>query len=306
MTDVLVKRGKITEETATRVTTWLQSHETQLSAFSLDEKRIVSGKSKRLSFNQRRGSGDNKLTSKILDVVIRKKSNLCLAADFSSTDRILQLADSTGPHIAILKIHADIISDFSDEFIRDLQRLAARHDFILFEDRKFADIGHTVSMQYTSGLHKIRDWAHLVTCHVTPGDGVVRGLTADLTDGQVRGCVLIAQMSSAGSLLNRDAVQAAYDMAHAHSGFVIGFICQSRITTNPTFIHMTPGVSFESGGDSLGQQYLSPEQAVANGADIIIVGRAVTAAQDPEKAAIRMKERAFDAYLNSCTADVCE
>lgn len=225
---------------------------------------------------------------------------MCLAADFTSTHRVLQLADCAGPHIAILKVHADIITDFSADFVTQLQQLAQRHDFILFEDRKFADIGHTVNLQYSAGLHKIRDWADLVTCHVTPGDGVIRGLKCGLPEDLVRGCVLIAEMSSAGSLLKQDAVQSAHSMAQAHSDFVIGFICQNMITTDPSLIHMTPGVSFESGGDTLGQQYLDPEHAIANGADLIIVGRAVTAAQDPEQAAMRMKERAFHAYQTLC------
>ena len=37
-------------------------------------------------------------------------------------------------------------------------------------------------------------------------------------------------------------------MAEEQSDFVLGFICGSRITQKPQFIHMTPGVQMQAGG----------------------------------------------------------
>ena len=37
-------------------------------------------------------------------------------------------------------------------------------------------------------------------------------------------------------------------MAEEQSDFVIGFICGSRISKRPEFIHMTPGVQMKAGG----------------------------------------------------------
>lgn len=39
-------------------------------------------------------------------------------------------------------------------------------------------------------------------------------------------------------------------MAEEHSDFVMGFICCSKVTQSPQFIHMTPGVQLEAGGKS--------------------------------------------------------
>lgn len=178
--------------------------------------------------------------------------------------------------------------------------MSALHIFIvcLFLNRKFDDIGNTVIQQYTGGYAKIEDWADLVTVHLTAGPGCVESLKKGRRKS-LRSCLLIVQMSSCDNLLNQDFIDCGLSMINKHPDFVSGFISQSRVSSDPTHIHFTPGVHLNSKGDSLGQQYVSPEEAILErGADLIIVGRGILNASDRLEATIMYKQRAFSSYCD--------
>ena len=63
------------------------------------------------------------------------------------------------------------------------------------------------------GVYQISSWSHLVNAHAVPGPGVVQGLSAA---GQAlgRGCLLIAQMSSEGSLATGEYTQSVVREHH--------------------------------------------------------------------------------------------
>ncbi|XP_029532639.1 uridine 5'-monophosphate synthase-like [Oncorhynchus nerka] len=236
------------------------------------------------------------LAAQLLRLMEEKKTNLCVSADMTGCEELLQLADSLGPQMCVLKTHVDILQDFSPAFTQSLRDLGLKHNFLIFEDRKFADIGNTVKHQYEGGLYQISSWSHIVNAHAVPGPGVVKGLSA-VGRPLDRGCVLIGQMSSQGSLATGDYTQAVVKMAEEHSEFVFGFISGAKISNKPEFVHMTPGVQMQSGGDGLGQQYSSPDDVICKrGSDIIIVGRGILGASDRVKAAAEYREAGWNAY----------
>ena len=61
---------------------------------------------------------------------------------------------------------------------------------------------------FIGGVFKIASWADLVNAHVVPGSGVVKGL-AEVGLPLHRACLLIAEMSSAGSLATGSYTEAA-------------------------------------------------------------------------------------------------
>lgn len=248
-------------------------------------------------FQCRLNACQNPATRRLLQLMHNKKTNLALSADVTTKAELLTLADQIGPEICVLKTHIDVIADFDEDLISQLVALAQRHQFMLFEDRKFADIGHTTKLQYEGGLYHIADWAPIVTAHAVPGPGIIDGLKAvGLAKGN--SCLVLTEMSSAGNLAQGEYQRQATEMALANPDFVMGFITQRRVTDHPGFLHFTPGVKLgDDQKDTLGQRYTTPEKAIVeNGADIIIVGRGIYQASDPLAAAQAYRKAAWAGY----------
>ncbi|XP_077392776.1 uridine 5'-monophosphate synthase [Festucalex cinctus] len=302
MLDVLKSSGRIDAHTAQSVrkfildnNTFRRKEENGNDAPAWKKQRVE--RNSELSYEARAKLPNvHPLASKLLSVMAEKQSNLCVSADVTSSEELLQLADTLGPKICLLKTHVDILKDYTEDFGQKLQAVAEKHNFLIFEDRKFADIGNTVKHQYEGGLYQISSWSHIVNAHVVPGPGVVSGL-ASVGRALGRGCLIIAQMSSQGSLATGHYTEAAVKMAEEHSDFVIGFICGSKITERPEFLHMTPGVRMQAGGDLLGQQYTTPEEVISNKrSDVIIVGRGILEASDRLDAAEAYRKSGWEAY----------
>jgi len=81
------------------------------------------------------------LATYLFNLMAKKKSNLCLSADVTSSKEILELAEELGDEICMFKTHCDVINDFSVETMLKLEEIAKRKDFLIFEDRKLGDIG---------------------------------------------------------------------------------------------------------------------------------------------------------------------
>lgn len=237
----------------------------------------------------------------LLTIIAAKKTNLCLAADVTKSIEILDAAEAAGPFICMLKTHVDIIEDFSDDFVRSLTALAEKHRFVIMEDRKFADIGNTVSLQYSSGQFKISSWAHLVTVHSLTGPSILKGLKNSLKNSsEKRGVFLLAEISSAESLITVQYTEATRKLADSETDcdFVAGIVCQNQdVVTNAGLLQLTPGCKIDTATDGLGQQYNTPEFVIKEkGADIAVVGRGILAAKDVQSAAQRYRDRLWAAY----------
>lgn len=90
--------------------------------------------------------------------------------------------------------------------------------------------------------------------------------------------------------------------------FVAGFISQTDIVPSGSdFAAFTPGVGLppeeqemagQNGvmGDGKGQVWRTPEVAIREGADVIIVGRGILKAEDRGREAERYRKRGWEAY----------
>lgn len=273
---MLKEEGYLCDDEVTTINDFLQGN------------KISFNEAKRLTYEQKLESAEHSVSKKLLEIAIEKKSNLIASADVLTTQELLNLADKIGPHIVALKTHIDIITDFdADNTILPLKDLALKHNFLLMEDRKFADIGNTQELQFSYGMYKISNWADFVTSHVIGG---YNALDCFLNVG----VVAILGMSSKGTLTDRNYQDEALKVALAHPN-VIGGVSQKAVPEE--LLLFTPGVSLGDSSDGKGQQYHTPQHAFSNiKSDFIIVGRGIYKADDAESAALNYKIAGWNAY----------
>ncbi|EGG17010.1 bifunctional UMP-synthetase [Cavenderia fasciculata] len=285
----LVEAGKLDGETLKLVSAFLEANRSVQVP--------VAPKLVHKSFGERVTLATNPAAVKLFKLMESKKTNLAVAVDLVNKSEILALAEAIGSEICCLKTHVDIVQDFDQDFITQLQSIAAKHNFIIFEDRKFADIGNTVKYQYENGVYNISKWADAVTVHGVAGPAIIDGFRDGLKQ-KGAGLLILAQMSSKGSLCVGEYTNQMIEMGKQNADAVLGFICQEKLEAmGDNFVLMTPGIQFNSKGDNMGQQYNTPDYVIKEkGTDVIIVGRGIYQSNDPKSEAIKYRQQSWSAY----------
>lgn len=245
------------------------------------------------------------MAKRYMTVACEKQSLVCLAADRNTMSGLFELLEQVGPHIAALKTHVDLIDDWSAEGWAKFCATAEEYNLLIFEDRKFADIGK-ISRSQMAGIYDIRSWSNIVTAHLISGPDIVDGLQAAWQDvGRQGGVLLLAQMSSRGNLLSVDYCDSVVAKGVVSAG-VLGFIgngsrpeelADLRSKVGNSKMIWTPGVNLATGEGELGQRYGGPREAVLAGSDCIIVGSGIHQSDNPAAMAKQYAEASWKALL---------
>ncbi|VDK88091.1 unnamed protein product [Litomosoides sigmodontis] len=252
------------------------------------------------SLTSRKNSTQNPLNKKLLEIMNKKKTCLCIAIDITKCDEIIQVVEKTGGYVCAVKVHADVIEDFNDAFAQKLLSLADNLDFIIFEDRKLADTGYITNLQLTKGPFDIASWAHIVSVHALSGQPVLDVIRKIVKQpgSRLTGCLLVVEMSSGAFINSKEYLNAALKLAEDNRDIVAGFICQKRCANTQDFLYWTAGVHMDAMSDGIGQNWRTIEHAIGlDGNDIVVVGRAITGVADINTQIRRYRDAAWESFI---------
>ncbi|XVE80197.1 hypothetical protein DITRI_Ditri14bG0120300 [Diplodiscus trichospermus] len=148
MVKVLRAKGKLEEEMEILVMRFLEENK-KVAVPKVEKLRIKS-----LGFEERAKLAKNPTGKKLFEVMVKKESNLCLAADVGTAAELLDIAEKVGPEICLLKTHVDILPDFTPDFSSKLRAGLPRGRGLLLL-AEMSSAGNLAKGDYTAAAVKI-------------------------------------------------------------------------------------------------------------------------------------------------------
>jgi orotidine-5'-phosphate decarboxylase len=227
---------------------------------------------------------------------VRRK--LAVALDVPDLDRAEQLAKEVAPWFGIAKVGLELYSAAGPEAIARMRAL----DLEVFADIKLHDIPTTVGR---AARVLGRQGVRYLNFHAAGGTEMLRagveGLAEGARDGGHEHAIPIAV-----TVLTSDPETGAFDerLARAIESGCGGVVCSvdeiERVhTARSDLVTIVPGVRFADGPRHDQARVGTPEGVAEAGGNVLVVGRAVTRADDPRAAAERVSDAVTHALSGS-------
>lgn len=225
---------------------------------------------------------------------MQARNRLIVAADLSTRDEILRLADDVAGAAGVLKIGLHAFVATGPSVVTEL--VARGHS--VFLDLKIHDIPNTASHAVAEAG---RLGAAMLTVHAAGGRGMLRA-AAEKAVGNllILGVTVLTSLEAedvhaigmTGSPLENVLRLAALTHESGCGGVVASplEIMAIRARFGDTLKIVAPGIRPAGSPSDDQRRTLTPREAIAAGADYIVVGRPITAAKDRRAAALRIAE----------------
>ena len=224
--------------------------------------------------------------------IINTKGRICFAADIPNWKQLFNILELIHPYISMVKMHIDIMENFEQSNLNRLKEMSLVHNFLIWEDRKFNDIGNTFKNQLYGGIYRINTWADFISVNPVAGYKTLDIIREEKQKGFITpGIFLLAEMSSYKNLMNPIYTEQVIEIARKNQDLVSGIINQniekSRISP---FLSITPGINMKIKNDSNDQVYRNINDSNIVNNDIFVIGRAIYNADEPLKEIIEYNE----------------
>ena len=214
--------------------------------------------------------------------------DVIIACDFKNREELFKFLEPFKGLNPFLKIGMEIFYKEGPQLVKDLKAQGCR----IFLDLKLHDIPNTVE----SAMRNLSELgAEIVNCHAAGGIEMMkaarRGLDATEA-GKKSELIAVTQLTSISQealenelLINRPLAEVVKQYAlNAKEAGLQGVVCsplEASIIKELGLISVTPGIRFADNTKDDQKRVATPDYAKEMGSTYIVVGRAITGAEDP-------------------------
>lgn len=214
---------------------------------------------------------------------------IAVALDAPDLETAARWASLVTPHVSTVKVGLELYLRYGPDVIASVRGASGVRVFL---DLKLHDIPNTVA---AAARAVARLKPAILTVHAAGGPAMIKAAVAAAPDAQIAAVTLLTSLSAAD--LAAIGVQGSPDDAVRRMAAVAvgagarALVCSPRevaavrAEVGPGITLITPGVR-PAGADTQDQaRVATPEEAIINGADLLVIGRPITGAPDPGAAA---------------------
>jgi orotidine-5'-phosphate decarboxylase len=215
---------------------------------------------------------------------------VCIALDFRSRDEVLKAARRYGGRVGWLKIGLEAFVAAGPGLVEEAAKAGSK----IFLDLKFHDIPATVAGAVTSAA---RSGAAMVNVHASGGRAMLEAARDAAARSGLPKLIAVTLLTSLDPRALADLPMAGNPESIARrlallaqASGLAGVVCAAsdlpgiRSACGPDFFTVVPGIR-PAGADVADQKRIAtPAAAVEDGADVLVIGRPITAAPDPDAA----------------------
>jgi orotidine-5'-phosphate decarboxylase len=223
------------------------------------------------------------------------KAPIVLAVDTPELETAIAWVKATQDHVSVFKLGLEFFLTFGSEGVKAIR---GETDSDIFLDLKLHDIPHTVRGAAKAVAHLAPKF---LTVHASGGESMIKAAVDALPNTKVTGVTILTSLSEADVAevgFKATALQSAVQLSKvAINAGAAAIVCspleisavRQQVGVAPVII--TPGVRpTDMVGSDDQQRTMTPQDAIAAGANLVVIGRPIT--QRWELGAQAMKERA--------------
>ena len=220
---------------------------------------------------------------------MRQRAPIAVALDAPDLETAARWAQAVTPHVAVVKVGLELFCRTGPSIVETVRGGSGVE---LFLDLKLHDIPNTVAGA-ARGVARLKP--RYLTVHATGGADMVRAAVEAAPEVTIAAVTVLTSLDDevlravglAGPAL--DAVRRLALLAvGAGAGALVCSpmeVAAVRAEVGPGIVLITPGVRPVGAGMQDQARVATPQQALDDGADLLVIGRPITGAADPGAAA---------------------